>query len=321
MINEFEAFYGSKLGLGTFLGNFSEEHSLLYREAVKYSVLNGMNFIDTSTNYRGMRSERDIGIALCELINEGLISREEIVISSKAGIIPGDGEIMKRPINYMEEHLIDAGILKQEDVYMVNTLWLTMNPEFFKYALELSRKHMKLETIDIYYIHETELSMKHYGEEEYYKRLKDVFIAYEEMVSVGKIREYGMATWDAFQLNEGQDCHISLEKVMEIANEVSKEHHFKHLMFPVSLDKTEAVSNKSQAYNDEKLSIIECAKRYDVKVHSSGSIGQGQNKNPDISIEDYIKYVANVKNLDTVFIGSKQVKNIQSNLASFKAQL
>lgn len=70
----------SRLGLGTFIGNFSSEDSELFREAISYALLNGINFIDTAINYRGMRSERDIGIALTKLIEEGMIERIAIPI-------------------------------------------------------------------------------------------------------------------------------------------------------------------------------------------------------------------------------------------------
>ena len=51
---------------------------------------NGINMIDTALNYRGMRSERDIGICLTKVIvDDGGLRREEIVIATKAGILPG----------------------------------------------------------------------------------------------------------------------------------------------------------------------------------------------------------------------------------------
>src|SRR3712207_1232922 len=137
---------------------------------------------------------------------------------------------MLRPINYMQEKLLNTKILDKEDVYMEDTLWLTMNPKYFEYAIDISRKHLNLETIDIYYMHELELSMKHYGAEKFYKKLKDIVIAYENMVDEGKIREYGMATWDAFQLDPKDEKYISLEKVMEVVQSVRSNHHFKHLM-------------------------------------------------------------------------------------------
>lgn len=108
----------SKLGLGTFIGDFSDEDSRLFRASIKCALLNGVNFIDTAINYRGMRSERDIGIVITKLTEDKVIDRNQFIVSSKAGIIPGDGEIMFRPINYMQDKLIDTGILSKEDVYM-----------------------------------------------------------------------------------------------------------------------------------------------------------------------------------------------------------
>ncbi|MBR5127761.1 MAG: hypothetical protein IKU69_04970 [Roseburia sp.] len=46
----------SGLGLGTFIGDFSDEVAMLFRETIEYAILNGVNFIDTAINYRGMLS-------------------------------------------------------------------------------------------------------------------------------------------------------------------------------------------------------------------------------------------------------------------------
>lgn len=303
----------SKLGLGTFIGDFSDENAKLFRESIEYALLHGVNFIDTAINYRGMRSERDIGIIITKLIEDRLINRNQFIISSKAGIIPGDGEIMFRPINYMQEKLIDTGILSKEDVYMEETLWLTMNPRYFEYALEISRKHLNIETIDIYYMHELELSMKHYGAEEFYQRLKGIIVAYENMVSEGKIREYGMATWDAFQLEETHEQYISLEKVMEVVESVTKEHHFKHLMVPINIQNRLCVEYKNQNYKQNKLSIVECASKFDIDVHVSGPLGQGKATNYK-TVEEYISYLINESNCNSYFIGTKRVEHLKDNI-------
>lgn len=312
-----ERYNYSKLGLGTFIGNFSNEDSELFRGAISYALLNGINFIDTAINYRGMRSERDIGMVITKLIEDGLIERNHFVVSSKAGIIPGDGEIMLRPINYMQQNLIESGILASEDTYMEDTLWLTMNPKFYEYALEVSRSHLNLETIDIYYMHELELSMRHYGPSVFYNKLKGIVRAYENMVDEGKIKEYGMATWEAFQLEPSDSKYISLEKVMDIVNKVSPKHHFKHLMVPINLQMNEPVTQKTQRYKDENLTIVECAKRYGLEVHSSGSIGQGESLNR-YSVEDYLSFLVNSSNCDSYFIGSKRIEHIKENVKTIE---
>jgi aryl-alcohol dehydrogenase-like predicted oxidoreductase len=303
----------SKLGLGTFLGDFSDENSRLFRESITHALLNGVNFIDTAINYRGMRSERDIGFVVTKLIEDGSLKRNQFIVSTKAGIIPGDGEIMFRPINYMNEKLIATGILNKEDVYMEETLWLTMNPKYFEYALDVSRKHLNLETIDIYYMHELELSMRHYGAKEFYHRLKDIIISFENMINEGKIREYGMATWDAFQLEETHEQYISLEKVMEVIESVTTKHHFKHLMLPINIENRACVENKNQSYKQSKLSIVECANKYNLDVHVSGPLGQGKANNY-ATVKKYLEYLVNESQCNSYFIGSKNIEHLKSNI-------
>ena len=95
--------------LGTHLGNFSKEDSLKYVEAIKYAVRNGIYSIDGAINYRGMCSERDEGVALAELMNYGIITREEVFISSKAGLLYGDISAKLPPMKYLSEKLENKG--------------------------------------------------------------------------------------------------------------------------------------------------------------------------------------------------------------------
>src|SRR5690348_13480735 len=71
------------LGLGTYLGNPNEADDQLYVEAIRTALTSGMNLLDSAINYRCMRSERNIGQALRELIAEGKLAREETVVCTK----------------------------------------------------------------------------------------------------------------------------------------------------------------------------------------------------------------------------------------------
>jgi aryl-alcohol dehydrogenase-like predicted oxidoreductase len=85
----------SRIALGTHLGKMNEADSALYQESIEFALCNGINFIDTALNYRGMRSERDVGAVLSNLFKEDRINRDDIVVSTKAGIIPGDIDLQK----------------------------------------------------------------------------------------------------------------------------------------------------------------------------------------------------------------------------------
>ncbi|WEG14498.1 aldo/keto reductase [Pullulanibacillus sp. KACC 23026] len=108
-------FFISPIAIGTHLGNMDQTDSELYQTSIEYGLKNGINFIDTAINYRRMRSERDIGLVLSRLINEELLRRSEFVVSTKAGIIPGDIEAGLVPKDYLQKILLDQGILQESD--------------------------------------------------------------------------------------------------------------------------------------------------------------------------------------------------------------
>ena len=89
-----------KIGLGTHLGSFSDENSKQYIDAIIFAVKNGITMIDTAINYRGMRSEKDVGNAVSTLISSGIIKREDILISSKAGLLFGDIATLEEMISF-----------------------------------------------------------------------------------------------------------------------------------------------------------------------------------------------------------------------------
>ena len=61
----------SNIGIGTYLGNPDLETDKQQKTAIKQSILQGVNVIDTAINYRAQKSERTIGKAISELIEEG----------------------------------------------------------------------------------------------------------------------------------------------------------------------------------------------------------------------------------------------------------
>ena len=72
----------STLGLGTYLGEASDQADSSYREAIGAFHSLGGTVFDTAANYRDGRSERVLGAALRDL------PREDFFLSTKAGYIP-----------------------------------------------------------------------------------------------------------------------------------------------------------------------------------------------------------------------------------------
>ncbi len=106
----------SSIGIGTYLGEPSDDQDARYREAIRRAVSLGVNVIDSAINYRHQRSERAIAQALAALISSGEVRRDEIVVASKGGFLSFDGEEPADPSAYFQEKLLDPGVLRMEEV-------------------------------------------------------------------------------------------------------------------------------------------------------------------------------------------------------------
>lgn len=90
-----EQLHLSTLGYGSYIGDPIHEHDLLVKKAVMDSVASGgVNVIDTAINYRYMKAERTIGVALKELSKDHGIEREELFVCSKGGYIAVSGSCL-----------------------------------------------------------------------------------------------------------------------------------------------------------------------------------------------------------------------------------
>ncbi len=106
---ETRGWWVSSIGIGTYLGDPCEEDDTAYRDAVAATVRAGGNVIDTAINYRLQRSERSVGAALGILRDEGY-GRDEIVIATKGGFLPFDGEVPRSPADWFRSALLEPGI-------------------------------------------------------------------------------------------------------------------------------------------------------------------------------------------------------------------
>ena len=106
----------SNVGVGTYLGNPDVETDYLVQNAVKKSILSGVNVIDSAINYRAQKAERSVGNAISQLIDNNDISREEIFVSTKNGYVTNDGDIKEDLMQYVMREYGKTGIVKEGDI-------------------------------------------------------------------------------------------------------------------------------------------------------------------------------------------------------------
>ncbi|DAB30727.1 MAG TPA: aldo/keto reductase [Sulfurimonas sp. UBA12504] len=268
-------FFISSLGLGTFRKEpYREENYILnYKNSVKMAILNGINHIDTAINYRYQISEQEIGEALEELFSEGRASREQIVVASKAGFLPLEFPFPENPYAWIEKNVIKKGLAKKEEIVIDQHC---LAPKYLRWSVERSLENLKLETLDILYLHNPETQLGYIDYATLLKRIKEAFILFETLVAEGKIRAYGIAAWNGFLYEEGHTEYISLKDIMRIAFKVAGEkHHFKYIQSPFNLGKPEAYNFTNQQGPDGRYyTLMQAVGGYGLQLMASSSLLQ-----------------------------------------------
>ena len=173
--NTFQDLSLTNVGIGTYLGNPDSDTDNIVKNAVKKSVLAGMNVIDTAINYRAQKAERSVGQAISELVNENKISRDEIFISTKNGYVTNDGDIQEDLMQYVMRELGKPGIVKEGDI---SSGYHCMTVPYLEDQLNRSLKNLQLECVDLIYLHNAVEGNPDMPKEIFLKKLKNVFEFY-----------------------------------------------------------------------------------------------------------------------------------------------
>lgn len=314
----------SSIGIGTYLGNPDGLTDDRYVESIVSAVQHGVNVIDTASNYRFQRSERAIGKALAELTNQGF-QRDELVICTKGGYLPFDGEPPSDVRSYVQETFVTPGIAGFEDIAGGSHC---MAPSYLQNQLDQSLRNMDLECVDVYYIHNPESQLGYVSRHEFESRLKKAFKLLEENRSAGKIQYYGVATWNGFRVAAHQQESHSLSAMVEAAREVGgEEHGFRFVQLPFNLAMPEALTFDNQDLGGETLSFLEAAERWGITVVSSASIFQGRVAHglPETVREPMgrlatdaqtaIQFVRSAPGITTALVGMSRTAHVVENLA------
>jgi aryl-alcohol dehydrogenase-like predicted oxidoreductase len=314
----------SSLGIGTYLGQLTAEDDIDLENAIYHSLKSGaVNVIDTAINYRSMKSEKNIGHAIKRLIEDKIISRDQVFISTKNGYITNDGDYPTIDVlEYMHKMYISQGIIDSKDI---SSGYNVLNPNYIRKCIDKSLTNMQLDTIDLVYIHNAyESWFQDISRSEFNEKIRKVFQVYEEYRSQNKIRYYGMATWTCFRLPRNEEGYLSLEDMVRIAEDVAgKDHGFRFIQLPYNLAYREAYSLRNQTvntYND--LTILEACKKLNIGVFTSVPLLQA--KLFDVKIPDYlgidnqllkiVQITRSTPNVIAPLLGQKKLNHVKENI-------
>jgi aryl-alcohol dehydrogenase-like predicted oxidoreductase len=309
------------VGIGTYLGNPDNQTDELVKNAVKQSVLSGVNVIDTAINYRAQKAERSVGKALSELIQEGKITRNQVFISSKNGYVTNDADIQEDFMEYVMRELGKTGIVKEGDI---TSGYHCMTTAYLSDQLDRSLKNLDLECIDLMYLHNgIEGQIKDISKDEFLEKLKSVFELYEQKRDEGKIKFYGMATWECFRVKDNDPQHLSLEDIVEMAKKIGGDDHgFKFIQLPYNMNYDQALLGKNQIIQNKPVSILESAVTLGIGVFTSVPFMQGRLLAPGIMPEfsdlksslRALQFIRSSPGVLAPLVGQKSAEHVSENL-------
>ncbi len=310
--------------MGTYLGQPTQEDDLAVENAVYQSVKSGaVNVIDTAINYRAMKSEKSIGKALLRLVKDGVISRDQVFISTKNGYITNDGDYPNVDVmEYIHRMYIQTKVITADDI---SSSYNVMNPNYLAKCIDKSLMNMHLSTIDLVYIHNAfESWNQDVSRQQFMEMLAKAFEVYEKYRSENKIRYYGMATWTCFRVPPGSHEYLSLEQAIRIAESVGgKSHGFRFIQLPYNLAYSEALLLRNQSVGSaNNLTILEAAAKLHVGVFTSIPLFQGRllgAQVPDYAgisepVGKLVQIIRSSPSVIAPLIGQKKPEHIEENL-------
>ena len=314
----------SSIGVGTYIGNLDERTDTLVKEAVVESIQRGINLIDSSINYRCQQGERSVGKAIRHVIESKEASRDELVICTKGGVTPTQGNGK----TWFYQQYIKPGRFNIEMTDLVAKRYC-LHPEYLRDQLNRSLTNLGVQTIDVYYIHNPEIQRLKVSPEILYSRLKAAFEVMEEAIDDGKIASYGLATWNGLRVPSSSHLHIDLAKAKSIAQEVagSREDRLQFIQLPLNLTMLEALIKSTQEVKGKQISALEAIDLLGMVPITSRSVYPSKviGKIPKQVISDFgkdlqtdcqraLQYTRSAPYVRTALVGMKSPKHVSENL-------
>ena len=321
----FDNLYLSSIGMGTYLGKPNKEDDQSMENAVYESIKSGgVNVVDTAINYRAMRSEKSVGRALLRLINDGIVTRDQVFVSTKNGYITNDGDYPEIDVmEYVQTMFISNGIMHADDI---SSGYNVLNPNYLRRCIDKSLANLHLATLDLVYVHNPfESWYEDVSREDFFQMLSKVFEAYEEYRTLDKLRFYGMATWTCFRVPPDSKEYLSLEDITKTAEKLGGlgKHGFRFIQLPYNLAYSEALLLKNQSVGAEKnLTILEAAEKLKIGVFTSIPLFQGRllrTKIPDYGgltdqVSKLLQIVRSSPSVIAPLVGQKELNHVEQNL-------
>ncbi len=315
----------SSIGVGTYLGDATDEADEDYRDAIRLALESGVNVVDTAINYRNQRSERVVGAA----IEDADVDREAVLVATKGGFVPFDGERPADPGRFIREEYLETGIVDRDDLVRGQHC---IAPDYVDDQVDRSLSNLDLDAIDLYYVHNPETQLESRSREAVYEQLEATFTRLEERVQAGDLRHYGVATWEAFRVPEGDDAYLSIAEIRSRAEAAADaagadESHLQAIQLPFNVGMADAFTVEAHESDGETKSALWAASDAGLNVFTSASILQGKlaqglpenvaaKLDGETAAQRAINFARSAPGVTTALVGMGSPEHVEENVAA-----
>ncbi|QKY21311.1 aldo/keto reductase [Halolamina sp. CBA1230] len=268
----------SSIGAGSYQGEPTSAVDERHRDAVVTALENGCNVVDTAPDYRCGRAVGVVGDAL----EAAEIDRDAVMLATKGGFVPFDGERPADPAAYVREQFVEPGLVDPADLSRGSH---TIAPEFLDAMLDRSLDALGVEAVDCYYVHNPETQLAERSREAVYDQLETAFELLEREVAAGRVGRYGVASWEAFRVPPEHDQYLSLARVLDCARSAAEsvggdadDHGFAAIQLPFNVHMADAFTSAhhEDPESGEAVSALEFAHREGLSVFASAALMGGE---------------------------------------------
>ncbi len=226
------------------------------------------------------------------------------------------------PNRYFFEEYIQRGVFTAKEI---SAGCHCMASRFLENQLQRSLRNLGVDCVDVYYLHNPETQLGEVPRAEFLARVRKAFEFLEAAVRGGKIRFYGMATWNGFRQEAKAADSLSLPELEKIARELAgDQHHFRFVQLPYNLAMTEALTLGNQTVAGETRTMMEAASDLGITLVASAALLQGQlaqNLPPFVAealglendLERALQFARSSPGITTALVGMSRAAHVEAN--------
>jgi aryl-alcohol dehydrogenase-like predicted oxidoreductase len=270
----------SSLGVGSFPGAADDAADQAVTGIVERALLSGLNVIDTAVHYRYGRALVALRAGIERAFASG-VAREQLFVAVKGGFLlfpEGQPEDLER---WFDAHIAARGLGTRADLAGAHLL----AAPYLAWQIEFARAALGLETLDAFLVDQPEIHVRAIGKERAHRKLARAFAVLEQAVKEGKLRCYGVSTFDAMRVETDDPLFQSIAALQGLAQGAAQavrkdpraRHHLHLLQLPFNPAMTEGFTRFSQATGKGNVaSTLQAAHQLGVYVMASHALGKGR---------------------------------------------